>query len=146
MSYEKSWLLREGSRSHRRVKILIFVQMICSKPPVVLYPNLVVWCIIMQEFIWLRRDHVYCIFWTADPFATKLCLIVYYHKPECFMEKFDCCPQGHGHSKISNCPDDIFWNTESFTAKLVIVMHHYESDCLSKGLVCCLQGQGHSYG
>ena len=46
---------------------------------------------------------LYCIFWTADPFATKLGLIVHYHKPECFMEKMDCCVQGQGHSKISKC-------------------------------------------
>ena len=42
----------------------------------------------------------YCIFWTADPFAAKLGLILHYHKPECFMEKLDCCAQGEGHSKI----------------------------------------------
>ena len=30
-------------------------------------------------------------------FATKLGLIVDYDKPECFMEKFDCCVQGQGH-------------------------------------------------
>ena len=29
-------------------------------------------------------------------------LIVHYHKPECFMEKLDCCVQGQGHSKFQN--------------------------------------------
>ena len=53
-----------------------------------------------QELI-SKYDHVYCIFWTADPCATKLGLIVHYHKAECFMKKFDCCVQGQGHSKIS---------------------------------------------
>ena len=42
-------------------------------------------------------------FETADPFATKLCLIVRYHKLERFMEKFDRCVQGQGHSKMSKC-------------------------------------------
>ena len=45
----------------------------------------------------------YCYFWTTDTFATRLGLIICYHKPECFMEKFDCCVQGQGHSKISKC-------------------------------------------
>ena len=36
-------------------------------------------------------------------FATKLGLIVHYHKPECFMEKLDCCVHGQGHRKISKC-------------------------------------------
>ena len=35
--------------------------------------------------------------------ATKLGLIVHYHKPECLMEKLDCCVQGQGHSKVSKC-------------------------------------------
>ena len=51
----------------------------------------------MQELTWSKYDKFYCIFWTADPFATKLGLIVHYNKPECFMEKFDCCVQGQGH-------------------------------------------------
>ena len=57
----------------------------------------------MQELIWSKYDNVYCIFWTVDPFATKLGLIVHYHKPECVVEKFDCCVQDQGHSKLSKC-------------------------------------------
>ena len=48
-----------------------------------------------------KYDRFYCIFLTADPFTTELGLIVHYHKPEYFMEKLDCC--GQGHSKISKC-------------------------------------------
>ena len=83
----------------------MFVQMISGgkKLPKTVLPNLVLWCIIMQELIWSKYDNVYCIFWTADHFATKLGLIERYHKPECFMEKLDCCVQGQGHSKISKC-------------------------------------------
>ena len=98
---EKTGLPHSGSRSQWRVKMLMFVQMICSKPSSILFPNLV--CIIVQELIWSKYDNVFCIFWTADPFATKLGLIVHYHKPECFMEKLDCFVQGQGHSKISKC-------------------------------------------
>ena len=47
-------------------------------------------------------DNFYCIVETADPFVTRLGLIVHYDKPECFMEKLDYCVQGQGHSKNLN--------------------------------------------
>ena len=118
---KKIGLLHSGSRSQWRVKMLMFVQMISSKPPNILFPNMVLWCIIvsqcvmqkywllfsrlrsLQELIWSKYDNFCFISWTADSFATKLGLIVYYYKPECFMEKWDCCVQGQGHSKISKC-------------------------------------------
>ena len=103
----------------------------------------------LQELTWSKCDNFYCIFWTADPFATKLGLIVHYHKLECFMEKLDCCVQSQGHSKISKYlwifVQMIFSESLSlFATKLCMVMHHYEQDCLSKRLVCFLQDQGHS--
>ena len=121
--WKKNGLLHSRSRSQWRFKMLMFVQMISSssKPRNILFPNLVLWCIIMcqlwckkidvlfsrsrslQVLIWPKYDNFYCIFWTADPFCTKRGLIIYYHKPECFMEKLDCCAQGQGHSKISKC-------------------------------------------
>ena len=45
----KNVLLHSGSRSQWRVKMLMFVQMILSKPPNILFPNLVLWCIIMSQ-------------------------------------------------------------------------------------------------
>ena len=57
----------------------------------------------LQVLIWSKYDNFYCIFWIADTFATKLGLIVHYHKLECFMGKWDCGVQGQGHSKISKC-------------------------------------------
>ena len=101
---KKNGLLHSGSRLHQRGKMLVFFQMISSEPPSILFPNLVLWCI-MQELIWSKYDNFYSIFWTANPFATKLCLIVHYHKPECLMEKLDCCVQGQGHSKVSKCSE-----------------------------------------
>ena len=94
-------LLHSGSGSQWRVKMLLFVQMIFYKPPSILFPRLILWCIIMQELIWSKYDNFYCIFWTADPFATKLGLIVHCHKPECFMEKLDCCVQSR--NSASKC-------------------------------------------
>ena len=95
--------------------------MISSKPPNILFPSMVLWCIIMswsvmqkdwllfsrsgslRALTWSKYENLYCIFWTADPFATKLGLMVLYHKPENFMEKLDCCVKGKSHSKISKC-------------------------------------------
>ena len=48
VSCEKTELLHLGSQSQRRVKMLMFVQMISSKPPNILFPNLVLWSIIMS--------------------------------------------------------------------------------------------------
>ena len=42
-------------------------------------------------------------FTTDDPLATKLGLVVHYLRPECLMEKLDCCIQGQSHSKNSKC-------------------------------------------
>ena len=54
-----------------------------------------------QGLIWSKCDSFYCIFLTADPFATKLGLLVHYNKPECLVKKLDCCVQGQDHSKAS---------------------------------------------
>ena len=74
----------------------------------------------LQELIWSKYDNFCCIFWTADPSATKLVLIVHYHNPECFMEKLDCCVQGQGHSKIQNVSDCLSrWRSESLNLLLL---------------------------
>ena len=52
---EKVGLLHSGSRSQQRVKMLMFVQMISSIPPNILFPNLVLWCIIMSQSV-MQRD------------------------------------------------------------------------------------------
>ena len=65
-------LLQSGLRSQWRVKMLMFDQMVSSEPPSILFPNLVLWCIIMQELIWSKYENVYCIFWTADPLLQNL--------------------------------------------------------------------------
>ena len=92
----------------------------------------------LQELVWSKYDNFYCIFLIAVPFATKLSLVVHYHEQECFMEKLDCC--GQGHSKISKCQ----WMSRWVIIKLGKVMRHNEPNYLSNRLVCCLQGQCHS--
>ena len=108
----------------------MFVQMISSELQNILLLNLVWWCIItswsvfqnnwfailkvkvtMSVHLWSKYDSFYNIFWTsfynifwnANPFATKLGLVVQYHKPECLMKKLGCCVQGQGYHKTSKC-------------------------------------------
>ena len=100
----------------------------------------------LQELIWSKYDNFYCIFCTADPFATKRGLIVHYHKPECPMKKIGLLHSGSRSQwrvKLYVCPADIFYTIEHFVFKLGIVIHHYESECHAKRLICYFQGQGH---
>ena len=53
--WKKKGLLHSGSRSWQRVKMLMFVQMISSKPPNILFPNFVLWSIIMSQSI-IQKD------------------------------------------------------------------------------------------
>ena len=46
---KKSWITNSGSRSQWMVKISMFVRMISSKPPSILFPNLVLWCIMRKS-------------------------------------------------------------------------------------------------
>ena len=70
--------------------------------------------------MWSKYDNVYCIFWTADPFATRLGFLVHYHKPECFMEKLGCYGQGHSFkTSVNVCPNDIFWTPNLLLPNLV---------------------------
>ena len=102
-----------------------------------------------QGLIWSKYVSFNYSLWTADPFATKLGLIVHYYKSECLMNKLDCFVQVQDHGKISKCEwmfvQMIFSELLNlFATKLGMVMYHYEPDCLSKRLICCLQSQGHS--
>ena len=76
---------------------------------------------------------------SADPFATKLGLMVQYHKLECLVKILDCSFEGLGHSETSkclnDCPNIVFSSAEPFVPER-----------LPKRLVCYLQGQGHIEG
>ena len=117
--WKKNWLLHSRPRSQGRVKMSMFVHLISTKPQTFCYQTwycgVSSWAGVsckkigllfsrsrsQQWLIWLKYDIFYYIFWTADPFATKLGLIVLHLKPECLMMKLDCCVQDH--SKISKC-------------------------------------------
>ena len=62
------------------------------------------------------------LFWIADPFATKLDLIVHYHKQEWLTKKVDCCVKGQGHSTISKC-QWIIVQTTSFESLNLLQTH-----------------------
>ena len=83
-------------------------------------------------------------FWIAEPFITKLCMVMHYHEPDCLPTRFVCCLQGQAHSEGS-CDQNlsfwyIFWAVDPFAVKLAA--HHHKLDCFVKRLVCCFQGQG----
>ena len=128
--------------------------MISSEPQNILLPNLVWWCCRMKQSVtrnkncllssWSRSQRGlilskyysdYCIFWTADSLATKLCPMIGYHRPERLVEKVDYCLQGQSHSEGSKCRCLSRWyflNRQTFCTKLGIVMHHNELECHAK--------------
>ena len=89
-------LLHSGSKSQGRVKILMFVQISSSEPPAFCFQTRYCDASICKSLC--DQNMTMSIFWTADLFAARLCLIVHCHKRECFMEKLDSCVQGQGHS------------------------------------------------
>ena len=50
-------------------------------------------------FISWKYDCFYRIFWTADPFATRLGLMIHHYKPECLVRKLDRCVQSQGQDQ-----------------------------------------------
>ena len=144
--------------------------MISFKPLNILFPNVVLWCIIMSQSV-MQKDWfaIFKVTVTARAHMIKIWQFLLYLL-DCWSfcyqtwfdstlsqawmfygEKLDCCVQGQGYDKISKCQlmfvQMIFFGSLSlFATRPDVVMHYYEPDCLSKRLVCCLQGQGHSYG
>ena len=49
----------------------------------------------------LSRFCLDCTFCTAQPFVTKLGIMVYHHEPECLAERWVRCLQGQGHKEDS---------------------------------------------
>ena len=79
-----------------------------------------------QRFIWSKYDSFNNIFWTAHPFASKLSLIVQYHKPECRWRNWITVFKVKVTSKfkmlMNVCPDNIFWIAETFTTTFITLM------------------------
>ena len=59
---KKNELLHSGSRSQWRVKMLMLVHMMSSKPPNILFPNLVLWCVIMSQSVTESKKDLFAIF------------------------------------------------------------------------------------
>ena len=84
----------------------MFVQVIFSESLNLLLPNLVWWCIIISQIVFQKgwcivfkikatvTDYVIkmwlSIFWTADPFMTKLGFMAHHHKLDCLVKRLDC--------------------------------------------------------
>ena len=150
------------SRSQQRVKMLMFVQIISSKAPDILFPNSVLWCITMSRSI-MQKDWftIFKVKVTARAHMIKIWQFLLYvlnFWSFCYQTWFDSTlslarvsygeigvlctrsrSQQHFTMSMNDCPDDLFWIAELFcVTKLGMVMHHYEPDCLSKRLVCHL--------
>ena len=142
--------------------------MISSEPQNIFLPNLVWWCSktsqsVMQNkncllssrsrsqrgLIWSKYDSGYYIFGTADSLATKLGLIIGYHRQERLVENLDYWIQGQGHSKGSKYWCLSKWyhlNHQTFCYQTWNCDASSWAGVSCKKFICYFQGQGHSKG
>ena len=137
-----------------------------SKHLILLQPNLIWWYFIIgmscgeREKKWIAafrvkitvkvQNVIEClddIFWTAQPFVTKLGLVIHHHEPKCLVEKLICYLQGHWEGSYNE-------NMTAFTISSelqILLQPNLERWCSIisqrvKELNCCIQGRGHSKG
>ena len=92
-----------------------------------------------RGFIWSKYDSFYYILWTVDTLATKLGLMLHYHKPECLVKKKNWITALRIKRRLGMSvffPDDIFETAKHFVTK------SHKPECHAKRLVCYFQGQG----
>ena len=70
----------------------------------------------------------YCIFWTANSFATKLCLMVHHHEWEYLVKRLDCCVQGREHNEVSKL-HYVFTNP-IFSVQLIFLQSNNVYGCI----------------
>ena len=80
------------------------------------------------------------IFWVAEPFTTKLGMVMQHCETDFLPERLVCCLQGQGHSKeLQNqnmTLQYVFWTADPFATKLGLMTHHHKLGCLVKRLDC----------
>ena len=91
-----------------------------------------------RGLIWSNYDCFHCIFWTANPFATKLGFMEFCYQPECPVDKKGLLclrlrSQWNFKLSMNVCLDEIFWTAEPFITNLGTVMHHHDPECNAKG-------------
>ena len=91
-----------------------------------------------RGLIWSNYDCFHCIFWTANPFATKLGFMEFCYQPECPVDKKGLLclrlrSQWNFKLSMNVCLDEIFWTAEPCITNLGMVMHHHEPECNDKG-------------
>ena len=77
--------------------------------------------------------------WTAWTCVTKLGIVVYYHEPECCVEKLVRCLQGQGHSEgiyfqnmsVSTICSNLLIDNPFATGRELVV-HHHQTECLMR--------------
>ena len=80
------------------------------------------------------------IFWTAEPFTTKLGMAMHHHEPDCGSKRFVCYLQGQGYSEGS-CNHNmtflhILWSSDPFATKLGLITCYHKLDCPMNWLDC----------
>ena len=81
------------------------------------------------------------VFWNAEPFTIKLCMVRHHHKPECLSKRLICCLQGQSHSEGS-CHQRRLSNICSQLPILLqlkyfgLMAPNHDLDCLVKRLDC----------
>ena len=91
----------------------------------------------------------YCILYTSDLFATKLCLMVHHHKLDCLKKIGLLYTRSRSQQRFQMCEclsGQYFLNLSTFHNQAGIVAYFYELNCDTEKLFCYLQGEGHSEG
>ena len=143
--------------------------MISSELQNIFLPNLVWWyskmsqsvmrnkdCLLSSRsrsqrgFIWSKYDSDYYILWTADFLATKLGLMIGYHRQELLVQKIGLL---HSRSRSQRRVKMLMFIQMLFSKLLVPLQPNlvlwYSIICQSvlwKNCEYCIQGQGHSEG
>ena len=86
------------------------------------------------------------IFWIAEPFTTKLGMVMHHYEPDCLSKRLVCCLQGQGHNNIIKI---WLFNILSellilLQAKLGLMVHHHKVDCLWKDWIALLWSRSRS--
>ena len=142
--------------------------MIFSKPPNILLPNLVLWCLTVSwsackkiGLLFQGQGHskgsydqnMTVSFISAELLTLLLPNLVWWYIiiSQNFLWRngivvFKVKVTAKFQNDYESLSGWYLLNQWTFTTKLGLVMHHYGPDCLPIRLVFCLQGQGHSEG
>ena len=92
-----------------------------------------------QGLIWVKYDSFNYIFWTADPSATKLSMVMHHHESDCLPKDWFAVFKVMVTVKDHMIKIQLFyviWTTAPFATKLSFMAHHHKLNCLVKRFDC----------